>query len=372
MTRGARRRVENGVYLDAGGLAAVVTVRGRQREKRFPPGTDLAEIRVWRAEERLALLKAAPRLVSDRGTLARDIARYLRTRKGRPGYRADRSHFKAWIVAFGPRRRHELTHDEIARAVAMWTVSARTVRHRVRVLRELYTALDPQWTHPVGRLSLPRVPRSTPTPVSHDVIARVAKSLIAGKSGRHGYGWEPVKSRARFFVYATTGQRPAQIGRAQPGDVDLARRIWFVRPAKGGDPIPLPLNEQMIIAWQMFAAADAWGVFDTRSLAKVLRRHGWPAGVRPYKLRHTFAIDLLLADVPLETIQGLLGHVDIRTTRIYAPILLGKMQAAVGKRMLDLGGAKYEVPSDRDTTQDLSREIERKARRPRTRKRAVS
>jgi hypothetical protein len=34
------------------------------------------------------------------------------------------------------------------------------------------------------------------------------------------------------------GQRPAQLKRARPDDVDLRRRVWLVRPAKGGSRYP--------------------------------------------------------------------------------------------------------------------------------------
>lgn len=374
--RGKRVRVEEGIYRDTSGLAAIITVRGRRREKRFHPGCDLHEIRVWLADTRAELVRLAPpTLTSDRRTLARNIATYLRTRKGRPSYGADRSHFKPWIVAFGRRERHDVTRAEIEREIARWTCAARTMRHRVRVLRELYEYFDGGTAHPLTKkLHLPRPPRSTPMPIAHDLIERVARSLLAGKSGRHGYGWEPVKSRARFLVYAMCGQRPAQIGRAVAGDIDLARKIWWVRPAKGGDPVALPLNEQMIQAWQIFIASEAWGTFDTTSFAKVLRRHGWPKGLRPYRLRHTFAIDLLLAGVKLETLQGLLGHLDIRTTRIYAPVQLALEQEAIGKRTLslDLSGATQEVPRTTATERKRLNKSGTDWTTPRTKKKAAS
>jgi len=175
----------------------------------------------------------------------------------------------------------------------------------------------------------------------------VAASLKRGTTGqkRHGpkrtlalvHYAEPAKARARFLVRATTGQRPSQIMRAQPADVDVKRRIWFVRAGKGGHAIPLPLTRDMVRAWQAFASADAWGPFDTRSFSKTIRRHGWPKGVRPYSLRHTFAIDHLLAGTSIGDLQGLLGHAQIETTRKhYAPVLLALLKKTVGKRKLRL------------------------------------
>src|SRR5689334_21905256 len=110
MARGPRRRLEDGVYKDAFGLAAVVTVNGHRKEKRFPAGIERNMVRIWRAETTALLLKTTPRPeVTRAGGFARDVARYLRTRKGRPSYKADRSHLKAWLGVFGTRHRQQIT-----------------------------------------------------------------------------------------------------------------------------------------------------------------------------------------------------------------------------------------------------------------------
>jgi hypothetical protein len=46
----------------------------------------------------------------------------------------------------------------------------------------------------------------------------------------------------------------------------------------------------MLEAWRVFAEADAWGAFNTGSMAEVLRAAGWPKGIRPYNLRHSIGI----------------------------------------------------------------------------------
>ena len=237
--------------------------------------------------------------------------------------------------------RTRITVAHVRRAVAAWLSagkSARTVRHRVRVFRELYQALDGRQARPpLAGVKLPRPADPNPTPVAIETIQAVARSLKTGKRHAQGYGSDSTKTYARFLVRATTGQRPAQIMRARPADVDLTRGIWFVRAAKGGTAIPLPLNPDMVQAWQAFAAASAWGTFDTRSFSKTLRRHGWPAGIRPYTLRHTFAIDHLLAGTDLGDLQGLLGHRQIETTRrFYGPILLARLTKAGAARTLKL------------------------------------
>lgn len=327
-----RERIAEGVYRDAYGLAATVKRHGQQREKRFPVGTDPAEIDSWRIQTRAELDAEPKAAATSPGSLARDVVTLLKRKKGRVGYAADRSHLKAWLARFGTRRRRSLTTDEIERQLAEWRtarVAPRTIRHRVRVLRECFAALDgPNARTPLDAIVLPPPPTPAPAGVPKHVIRRVATRLKAA-------GLEP--EYARFLVRATTGQRPAQIMKATPDDLDLKRRIWFVRPSKGGQPIPMPLNAEMVAAWKYFAKVKAWGPFDTGRSADVLRAHGWPKDVRPYALRHSFAIDLLLAGADLGDVQGLLGHAQIQTTRThYAPILTARLRKVTARRKIGL------------------------------------
>lgn len=332
-TRPKRTRLETGIYADRCGISAIVTVRGVPREKRFPAETPREDLRRWRHRARVELDEdlQGVGLTAPRQTLAADVRLYLQRRIGRPGFAADRSHLKAWVTAFPDRQRRSLTAQDIETTLATWRqadVARGTLKHRCRALRELYQALDGRDVrHPLRAVRLPKPVRPAPTPVALEIIRKVAKALKTGNAADY----------ARFLVRATTGQRPAQIMRAKPGDVDLAQRIWFVRPSKGGDQVPMPLNAGMVRAWKAFAKADAWGPFDTTGHARALHAAGWPEGVRPYDLRHTFAIDLLLGGADLGDVQGLLGHADIQTTRqFYAPILVSRLTKAVRKRKLTL------------------------------------
>lgn len=356
MSRGRRIRVAEGVYRDQYGLAATVKVGTIQREQRFAPDQDLDFIKNWQARTRADLRDELEEPTTDdpipeRGTYAGDLPRYLKLIERRVSYKADRSHLKAWLPLVGHLKRQAIRPSHVRAAFAAWQAdgkSPRTIRHRRRVLRELYQALDGVHAKPPMKgVKIPRVDDPHPTPVPVGMIRKVAKSLKTGLTRRQACGprrtmaivhrAESVKSYARFLVRATTGQRPSQIMRAQAGDVDLRRRIWFVRAGKGGAQIPLPLNDDMVKAWKAFIDAKAWGPFDLRSFSQLIRRHGWPTGVRPYNLRHTFAIDLLLGGAELGDVQGLLGHRQIETTRkFYAPILLARLKKASAGRRLRL------------------------------------
>lgn len=337
-----RTRIAEGIYRDAYGLAATVKVAGRQREQRFPSDEDLTHIESWRIQERAKLdgERGTPPPKS-RGTFADDLQKRLKQIEGRPSYKADRSHLRAWLPFIGKLRRRAITPAHIQTAIAAWLTankSARTLIHRRRVLRELWQGLDgPRAKPPLDGVKIPRPDDPHPTPVPLKTIQAVAASLKKGARHKRGYGSDSDVAAARFLVRATTGQRPSQIGRAQPEDVDLVRKIWFVHAGKRGRAIPLPLNPDMIHAWKAFIKADAWGPFDTRSFSKTIRRHGWPAEIRPYALRHNFAIDLLIGGADLGDVQGLLGHKQIETTRrYYAPVLLARLAKASKRRRMKL------------------------------------
>lgn len=343
MTSRTRTRLAEGIYRDRFGLAATVKVRGVQRERRWPSDTSLDVLRSWRVQMRAELDADREQIdyLRPRGTLVGDLPQYLKLIAGRVGFAADRSHLRSWLPLVGAKRRSDINRLDVQRAIAAWAAdgkSPRTLRHRRRVLRELYCALDgPSAKPPTTGVKIPRIPDPNPTPVARSIIEKVAKSLKRGRRHTKGYGSDSDVTYARFLVRATTGQRPAQIMRATRDDVDLLGRIWWVRPAKAGRPIPFPLNGEMVRAWRTFIAAKAWGKFDTRSFSKTLRRHGWPANIRPYTLRHTFAIDHLLKGTTLEAVQGLLGHKSIDTTRKhYAPVLLALLRKSLSRRQLKL------------------------------------
>jgi hypothetical protein len=46
------------------------------------------------------------------------------------------------------------------------------------------------------------------------------------------------------------------VKRAQREDIDLHRRLWFTRTAKGGINTAILLNDEMLAAWQLFIGAS--------------------------------------------------------------------------------------------------------------------
>jgi integrase len=325
-----RTRIAPGIYQDQYGYAIIWPVQGKPKEKRFPLDTPIKVLKDRRAR-RVELARQQKQL-SRGGSLVRDVARFLKLRRGRPSFKSERAHLRAWVQAFPKAHRWAIDRDACAEAVAHWRqagYSAKTIRHRVRLFKALYAHFDGSHAEtPVDDLELPRLPKARPIAVHADVVRGVALELLKHEA----LGWlRDARTRARFLVLATTGQRPVQVMRAQPLDLDFDRQTWTVRPAKGDAGAVLYLNADMVNAWRLFATAQAWGRYDTRSFARTLRRAGWPAGIRPYTLRHTIGSVLSALDVDLGDIQTHLGHASPTTTRIYVQGHAARARAASQK-----------------------------------------
>ena len=294
---------------------------GGQREKRFPFDTPLKTSRHGRTrcapscESRLDGRAQRPRHARGRRKA------YLTQVKHLASYKCRVCEVNAWTALYGRLRRVQITAEHVRKARATW------------IARRLHAEDDqqplPDLAAPVSRAGRTRAP----TPVD-DVkplsVPASAKVLVPATTFRTvAANLTDAKTRARFMVIASTGVRPAELKRAEPADVDLERRVWLVRTAKGGEPRAFWLNDDMLAAWQAFIAADAWGHFDGSDYAKALYAAGWPKDVRPYQARHSVALELGERGIDLGDVQGWLGHRHVTTTRKhYAPVLVSRLKQA--------------------------------------------
>lgn len=318
---GSRTTVERGIYRDMAGYEVVARAGRLTRSKRYALDEKLKTMRAWR-DATASDLRDEAQPTTDVRTIAGAVDHYVRTVKP-----PDPSQFRAWALALGELQRRKLTAARAQLQMDTWKeagYSRQTLRVRKIALRKLWRAFDgPTVKTPVDHIALPKPRRQRPQWVPDETINAVALELLKHEGRR----WlRTAKTRARFLVMASTGQRPAQLRRAQRDDVDVERGIWHVRAAKGGDPIPLYLNDEQKAAWRLFIHARAWGDFDKRNFARVLARCGWPKGIRPYNLRHATALTLRQRGADLGDIQDAFGHADIATTRVYANVVDERLQ----------------------------------------------
>lgn len=312
-----------GARPDRHGIRAYVKLGGVQIEKRFKRGTKPDDIKAWREDARRAL-RAKAKAAPPTDTLRADAKKYLAHQKPKLlSYKSRVCEIEAWLPEFGDTRRSEITRSMIQDVVHGWLTHAdpklrrspKTCNHRVRALRHLYRYIDGSRAQtPCDDIARLQEPSADPKVVPVKTILRVARTLT------------DAKTRARFMVLASTGHRPAQLKRALPDDVSLSFKLWKVRRAKGGNPIPLALTKDMIAAWKTFIKADAWGNFDGSDYAKELYAAGWPKDVPPYNAKHTVALTLAESGAEWEDIKDFFGHTDVKTTRIYTGIVVKRMR----------------------------------------------
>ncbi len=330
--RGKRVRVAEHVYRDRYGYEIAIRRAGHTYTTRRPLDTSDADLRRAVADL-LDQLERDP-AIGARGTLARDIERYLALASHLTDVGAQRAHLRAALPHLGHLARSRISRHDVLAMRAAWLdagVTPKTVNNRLSALRALWRLLDGEdESTPFDGLKALRTHRVPPRSVSPATIAAVDARL--GENERRGW-LRDAKTRARFRVLATTGVRPSELMRAQRGDLDLGKRIWQVRDGKGGyRPVGVPLIPAAIEAWQMFIAADAWGPFNVSSYAKVLRSAGWPADVRPYALRSSLGDALSEHDVDLADISLILGHTRVQTTREhYVGPKFRRMRAAMDR-----------------------------------------
>jgi len=355
--RGARARIAPGIYKDAIGYAAVVVVGSgdhrQQREHRFPPGTSLRAMTAWQTATRVLFRKRAKRAAlraPSRGSLQADVDAYLPTVAHLASVETVTILLAHWTARYGTLPRHKLTPAHVETTRQAWRdagASPKTINNRVQALARLYHALDgakaPTPCDEVRPFTVAPVP---PVAVAPETIRAVHDRLLAHEqAGR----LSPVV-RARFMVYAASGRRPSEIMRAQPGDVDLTRRIWRVRDGKGGwTPGGLYLHDDLLAAWETFIAADAWGRFLPRDFADTLRRRGgWPAGLRVYHLRHSVGLALAEGGADLADISAWLGHTRPLTTRShYVPVSSGRMRTSSDRLDQRIGWHPRLAPTEK-------------------------
>lgn len=324
--RGTRRTIERGIYKDPRGFEVVARAGAARQSKRYPLDTALDTLRAWR-DATASDLRDEAQPTADTRTLAGAIARFRTVTKLAKDH-AYQPSLNAWIAEHGDLERRKLTPAVASQTFERWKqigYSAQSLYYRRLVLQKVWRTLDgPTVKTPVDGIVTTRRKSRRPIWVDNQTILAVLMNILRHEKA----GWiRTPKTRVRFLVLVTTGQRPAQMKRAVRTDVDLERGIWWVREAKGGEPIPLYLNSEMADAWRAFIAANAWGAYDTRSFARTMRSCGWPAGVRVYNARHATGFALSASGADLGDIQLALGHRDPSTTRIYVGRIEQRMRS---------------------------------------------
>lgn len=361
---GRVQRLAPGIRRTASGWQIYVQVGGRFVSEHHPKTATLGELKARRdemkVEARKQRLAAGAAATGQRGTLAADVAAYLRQVAAMPSFSFRERELKTWLERFGDRPRASITAAEVREQLQAWRtvgpirrfrrtkdggevvevkrgLSASACNHRRTALLHLYTVLDGKDApNPVRAVPAFQEPPAEPRGRPIDLLKRIIARVPSGKS------------RARLEVLMWTGIRGnSELGKMTAEHVDLAGSVCYVPTGKGGARFRVvPLNEEGVQAWRNFIAAKAWGAYDKEGLRSALRRAAKAEmtaaeregrdvpkvdRLKVYDLRHSVATELLKKGADLADVQEFLGHTTPRMTRRYAPFQREKLAAAVAR-----------------------------------------
>lgn len=156
-----------------------------------------------------------------------------------------------------------------------------------------------------------------------------------------------IRARAIVEMMLSHGLRASEVAMLRLGDVDWTSRTLRAYRSKTGDEIMLPLAHEASLCLMRYLdeirppIPEPDTIFLTlqvpmrplttkrihRIVETCLMRAGLKRpGLAAHSLRHTFAKQLYESGVPLETIQSLLGHRRIDSTRIYVKVGLNQLR----------------------------------------------
>ena len=250
-------------------------------------------------------------------------------------YRAVLRRLAEFATQRGIRYVAELDIAAMAAFRESWTDKPITALKRLEKLRSFFKFCQSRgWIaeNPARMLKNPKVPVKVTLPFTRDHMA----NILAAAGEYRGHSKSALAARAFILLLRYSGLR---IGDA----VTLSReRIndgrLFLYTAKTGTPVWLPLPPPVLEAlkatagagpyffWTPEATAKSCARDWERTLRRIFRMAGIPSG-HAHRFRDTFAVELLLAGVPLERVSTLLGHQSTRVTeKHYSPWVAARQE----------------------------------------------
>ncbi len=272
-------------------------------------------------------------LVAEAGLAENTVAAYLRDVKS----------FINFCAAF---REAELS-DVVAyvQKLSASGAAATSLSRRLSSLRVFYRYLLDEGevtSSPLEFVESPKTPSRLPDYLQIDdveaIIGAGARALeaarTAGAPAKRTLG--AARDVAMLALAYGCGLRASELVELKQADVDLNLALLRVR-GKGGKERLVPFGSvakgylDKYLGLLAAAAVEspflfpsprrAGGPLSRQTLWKTVKRYAGLAGVegvKPHLFRHTFATHLIQAGADVRTVQELLGHANIATTRIYA------------------------------------------------------
>ena len=207
---------------------------------------------------------------------------------------------------------------------------------------------------PARPLRTPKKREALPDVLTIGELERLLAAPGRGDLWERHFRGKAERDRLVLALFAYAGLRRSELLGLAWDDVDLARRLLYVRKAKGGRQRVVPIHPALA---PLFAAYYATRVplieqalfvgvqgkpLNYTQLGQVFRHYVTAAGVgerkrvTPHTLRHVFASELLHAGANLRQVQELLGHKHLDSTQRYTRVTAHELRGAV-KRLRWVG-----------------------------------
>jgi integrase/recombinase XerD len=225
----------------------------------------------------------------------------------------------------------QLDLDTLATFRAAWTEGPRTSLKKLERLRAFMRFAEKRkWIddNPATELKAPKVPNKPTMPFTRDEMIRILAALEP--YGKSAGVRNAQRLRAFVLLLRYSGLR---IGDSTQLEVSrLNENKLLLHTQKTGVPVYCVLPDAVVKALDAAPRSSERYFFWTgkstvrsakgkwqRRLQRLFKLASVPKG-HPHQFRDTFAVELLLAGVPLDRVSILLGHSSIRITeRHYAP-----------------------------------------------------
>jgi site-specific recombinase XerD len=188
--------------------------------------------------------------------------------------------------------------------------------------------------NPVDRIERPRCPKVLPRFLTIEQIHVILADIEL-------FDWrftlERYRNKAIIYTLLYTGIRLNELVHLQLSDINMYDKEIIIKKGKGRKERMIPIHARLFPILQNYLdyrkqqkQPSIWFFHSLRSTSKMTgrsvqhlcQRIGKRAGVKftPHQLRHTFARNLVNAEIGLYKVKELMGHSSIVTTEIYLSV----------------------------------------------------
>ncbi len=200
---------------------------------------------------------------------------------------------------------------------------------------------------PARPLRTPKKREALPDVLTMAELERLLAAPARDDLWERRFRGKPERDRLLLALFAYAGLRRSELLGLAWDDVELARRLLYIRRAKGGRQRVVPIHPALVplfvdyyatrlplIEQAVFVGVQGKPLNYTQ-LGQVFRHYVEVAGVgerkrvTPHTLRHVFASELLRAGANLRQVQELLGHKHLDSTQRYTRVTAHELRGAI-------------------------------------------